>query len=77
MNSAVVAAEVIDPGMSTDSAWVSFYFIENKRFYQEGALRGRRIYHLLFSIIECASAIYWLITPEKKSVRRLWARAAG
>jgi len=29
MNSAVVAAEAIDPGMSTDSAGLWFYCVEN------------------------------------------------
>lgn len=39
MNSAVVAAEANNPGMSAYSAWVLVYFIENKRFYLEGGLR--------------------------------------
>ena len=47
------------------------YQIEIYIFYWVAALRYHNIYHLLVSIIQCALEVYWLITPEKKSVRRL------
>jgi hypothetical protein len=77
MNSASVAAETISGGMRGFVVSFRFYFIEIKRLYLPVALRRHSIYHLLASIIQCVSVIHWLITPEKKSVRRLWAIAAG
>jgi len=77
MNSASVAAEANIVRMHSFTGWLMIYLIESKRFYWSFVQRRHRIYHLPVSIIECACVIYWLITPEKKSVRRLWAIAGG